>query len=87
MFGWHQQPHGHESEQTEGYGEGQGSLVCCGPWGRKKSKTSERLNSDNKSSPEVVPFIRAMPIHPGESQDSAESSDISLSFAPARLRE
>ena len=26
---------GHESEQTLGDGEGQGSLACCGPWGAK----------------------------------------------------
>ena len=27
---------GHEFEQTLGDSEGQGSLVCCGPWGRKE---------------------------------------------------
>ena len=26
---------GHEFEQTLGDGEGQGSLVCCGPWGHR----------------------------------------------------
>ena len=25
--------------------EGRGSLVCCSPWGRKESDTTERLNS------------------------------------------
>ena len=25
-------------------GEGQGSLACCGPWGRKELDTTERLN-------------------------------------------
>ena len=25
-------------------GDGQGSLVCCSPWGRKESDTTERLN-------------------------------------------
>ena len=25
-------------------GDGQGGLVCCGPWGRKESDTTERLN-------------------------------------------
>ena len=29
MGGWHHQLNGHEFEQTPGYGEGQGSLVCC----------------------------------------------------------
>ena len=25
-------------------GGGQGSLLCCSPWGRKESDTTERLN-------------------------------------------
>ena len=29
----HYQPNGHEFEQTLGESEGQGSLVCCSPWG------------------------------------------------------
>ena len=29
---------------TLGDSEGQGSLVCCSPWGRKESDTTERLN-------------------------------------------
>ena len=32
MFGWHEQLNGHESDQTQGDSEGQGSLVCCTPW-------------------------------------------------------
>ena len=31
--GWHHQLNGHEFEQTPGNSEGQGSLVCCSPWG------------------------------------------------------
>ena len=31
MVGWHHQLNGHESEQTEGDCEGQGSLVCYSP--------------------------------------------------------
>ena len=34
-------------EQALGDGEGQGSLVCCSPWGRKESDTTEPLNNDN----------------------------------------
>ena len=26
------------------FGDGQGSLACCSPWGYKKSDTTERLN-------------------------------------------
>ena len=44
MVGWHHRLNGHESEQAPGVGEGQGSLVCCSPWGRKESDTTERLN-------------------------------------------
>ena len=33
MFGWHHQLNAQESEQAPGDGEGQGSLVCCSPWG------------------------------------------------------
>jgi len=35
---------GHEFEQTLGDGEGQGSLVCCSPWGSKESDTTEWMN-------------------------------------------
>ena len=35
---------GHEFEQALGVGDGQGSLACCSPWGRKESDTTERLN-------------------------------------------
>ena len=44
MVEWHHQLNGHEFEQALGDGEGQGSLVCCSPWGRKELNTSERLN-------------------------------------------
>ena len=35
MVAWHHQLNGHEFEQALGVGEGQGSLVCCSPWGRR----------------------------------------------------
>ena len=44
MAGWHHQLNGHESEQTLGDGEGQRSVACCSPWGRKESDTTEQLN-------------------------------------------
>ena len=46
MVGWHHQLNRHESEQALGVGEGQGSLVCCSPWGRKGPDTTERLNNN-----------------------------------------
>ena len=44
MVGWHHQVKVHESEQIPADGEGQGSLVHCSSWGRKKSDRTERLN-------------------------------------------
>ena len=44
MVGWHHQLNQHEFEQALGVGDGQGSLVCCSPWGCKESDTTERLN-------------------------------------------
>ena len=41
MAGWHHWLDGHEFEQAPGVGDGQGSLVCCSPWGRKESDTTE----------------------------------------------
>ena len=41
IVGWHHQLNGHEFEQTLGVGDGQGSLVCCCPWGHKESDTIE----------------------------------------------
>ena len=41
MVGWYHQLEGHESEQDPGAGGGQGGLVCCSPWGRKESDTTE----------------------------------------------
>ena len=36
IVGWHYWLKGHESKQTLGNGEGQGSLVCCSSWGHKE---------------------------------------------------
>ena len=44
MVGWHHQLDGHESEQAPEVGDGQGSLVCCSPWGHKESDMAEWLN-------------------------------------------
>ena len=44
MVGWHHRLNGHEFEKALGVGDGQGGLVCCSPWGRKESNTTERLN-------------------------------------------
>ena len=43
MVGWHHQLNGHEFEQAQGIGDGQGSLGCCSPWVCKESHTTEQL--------------------------------------------
>ena len=44
MVGWHHRLDGHGFGWTQGVGDGQGGLACCGSWGRKESDTTERLN-------------------------------------------
>ena len=67
MVGWHHQLSGHEFEQALGDSEGQGSLVCCSPWGYNESDSTELLKNRSfahvpclcKSSPSFPPH------HPG----------------------
>ena len=42
---WHHRLNGHELGQTPGDGEGQGSLACYSPRGRKEADTTEWLNN------------------------------------------
>ena len=41
MVEWHYHLNGHEFEQDPGFGDGQGILERCSPWGRKASDMSE----------------------------------------------
>ena len=50
MVGWYHQLYGHEFEQAPGVGDGQGSLVCCNPWGHKELDMTEPLNNNNVTS-------------------------------------
>ena len=43
MVGWPHRLNGHGFGWTLEVGDGQGGLVCCGSWGRKKSNTTEWL--------------------------------------------
>ena len=43
IFRWHHQVDGHEFEPTPGVRNGQGSPVCCSPWGCKESDMTEPL--------------------------------------------
>ena len=59
MVGWHHRLNRHEFEQTQGDGEGQGSLGFFSPWGPESDMT-EWLNNNNnmyilnKKLPETV---------------------------------
>ena len=44
LIGGHHQLNGHEFEQAPGVDDGQGSLMCCSPWGHKELDMTERLN-------------------------------------------
>ena len=44
LDGWYLRLNGHEFEQSQGVGDGQGSLVCCSPWGCKELDMTEQLN-------------------------------------------
>jgi len=59
MVRWHYQLNGHEFEQAPGDGEGQGSLACCSPWGRKESDwtTTTTTYPSLQFSPKVGPFL------------------------------
>ena len=50
IAGWHHQLNGYGFEQALRVGEGQGSLVCCIPWGHKESDMTEGLNNNNNYS-------------------------------------
>ena len=49
MVGWYHQLNGYELEQAPGDGDGQGSLACCSPRGRKELDTTEQLKHSNNN--------------------------------------
>ena len=48
MVGWHHQFNRNELEQTLGDSEGQGSLVCCSPWGCTEWDATEWLKNNRR---------------------------------------
>ena len=44
VVGWHHWLDGHEFEQAPGVGDGQGSVPCYSPWGRKELEMTVQLN-------------------------------------------
>jgi len=49
MIGWHHWLNWHEFEQAPGDSGGQGSLVCCSPWGHKESDTIQQQSQSEFS--------------------------------------
>ena len=45
IFGWHHPLNGYEFEQALSFGDGEGSLACCRPWGCAESDMIERLST------------------------------------------
>ena len=56
--GWHHRFNAHELAQTPGDSEGQGSLVCCSPWGHKELDMTLRLN--NKDILKIFTYLIVM---------------------------
>ena len=52
MVGSHHQFNGHAFEQAPGVGDGQGSLACWSPRGRKESDETELTKLTDTPSPE-----------------------------------
>ena len=67
MVVWHHPPNGHEIEQTLGDSEGQGSQLCCSPWGHKESDMTEQPNNNNTplALPGPRPIISPTPVQVG----------------------
>ena len=57
MVGWHHQLNGQEFEQALGDGDGQGSLVCCSPWGRRVGRDGVTEQQQHKSSLILIVFF------------------------------
>ena len=79
MVGWYHQLYGHEFEQAPGVGDGQGSLVCCSPWGRKELDMTEWLNwlKDAKASKWQV-ILKWLDIQMGKKRTSRNASQTKI---------
>ena len=60
VVGW--QLNEHEFEQTPRDSEGQGTLVCCSPWGHNESDMTDKLNNNKYPSQPVLSYSSL--IHP-----------------------
>ena len=66
----HQQLNGHESEQTPGDSEGQGSLAYCSPQGHKELDPTQQLNNNKKIIPLQTPF-QGVPAFPASVREGS----------------
>ena len=66
MVGWQHLLHGHESEQTQGDSEGQGSLTCCSSSGRRVGHdlVTEQHKKDPESQNQRVESGKGMKYYP-----------------------
>ena len=58
MVRWHHWLDEHKFEQAPRDGDGQGSLVCCSPWGFKVSDLTERLNWTELNNFQTTQFLK-----------------------------
>ena len=88
MVGWYHWFNGHEIGQVPGDNEGQGSLVCCSPWGLKESDTTWLLNNNRKmikmNKPQLPVGLRVLiKIHKDDLMKQAHSKlNNKLEFMP-----
>ena len=54
LVGQHRWCNGHEHGQTPGDGEGQGSLLCCSPWGHEESGHSLTTGQQKHYEPGII---------------------------------
>ena len=84
MVGWHHLFNEQEFEHTLEDGEGQGSLACCSPWGRKESYMTEQLNGTElklQSGPISLILVPRLFSHQNDARLSlGKNPSFSLSF-------
>ena len=70
MVGWCHRLNGHEFEQTQGDGEGQGSLVRCSPWGCKESDMIQQLNNNQVTCFSGGTVVKNLPANARDTKDA-----------------
>ena len=69
IVGWYHWLNGLKFDQTLGYGEGQGSLVCCSPWGHKERRlrdwTTASTTDEKGGASQVAPVVKNLPANVG----------------------